>query len=148
MTKLHAVSKSSRKRIRWCGPSAIAAITGMSYDDALQATKDTTGRRIVKWMRNWEMFATLQQLGYSLIKIEATVDGRTATLARFGKKRQPEWMNETILLNVTRHYVVMRGRKIVDNRTEEPVFLRQYPKRRVRVRHAWIVRKKMVAKAA
>jgi len=46
------------------------------------------------------------------------------------------------LVNVTDHYVVVQGRKIADNNTGKPVWLKEYPHRRARVWKTWRIVKK------
>ncbi len=58
--------------------------------------------------------------------------GERPTLARWLRERYPFQMDRIYLVNITGHFVVVRGRKFVDNKTMEPVFIRQAPGRRSR----------------
>lgn len=139
MIKIHAVPKSVKRRRQWCGPTALAALTGLTYDAALDMIKRVTGQKVVKRVHRDTLKEALRRLGYRTRLIHDTMNNESVTLARFLRKRPPEHRIATILVRVTNHYVVVRGRKIVDNFTKEPVFLRAYPKRRKRVKDAWIV---------
>ena len=64
------------------------------------------------------------------------------TLAAFLRTRPPELMNAYLLIEVTRHFVVVKGRKFADTKTNgEPVFISKAPGRRKRVKAVWVVTK-------
>jgi hypothetical protein len=137
MNTLNAVSgKLNKNRSTWCGPAAISIITGCGYDCAVDLMKSVSGRPMIKGVYNGWMLQALRRLGYDCGTPEEFTDWRP-TLAWWLRTRDPEDMQTTYLVNVTHHYVVVRGRKIADNKTTVPVFLRQYPRRRARVIKAW-----------
>jgi len=61
------------------------------------------------------------------------------TLAGFTRTHKNSFKDVPVIVNVTRHYVVVRGRKFVDNNVKRPVPLKKAPGRRCRVRVAWRV---------
>jgi len=141
MNTLKAVSgKINKKRMTWCGPAAISIITGCGYDAALELLKQVTGRSVIKGVARPDMFRALRRLGYDCKSRQEFTDWRP-TLAWWLRQRESDEMSLTYLVNVTGHYLVVRGRKIADNKTGEPVFTRKYPHRRKRVKVVWQVAK-------
>ena len=63
--------------------------------------------------------------------------GTAPTLAAWLRARDAEQVSWTCLLNVTKHWMVVSGRKGGDNRTGAPVFLRDMPRRRSLLRAAY-----------
>lgn len=140
MGKLNAVSGKSIKRNTWCGPAAISIITGLGYDEAIDLLKRVTGKRAIRGVSRNEMFRALQAIGWDCKdRWEYTKEHRP-TLAWWLRQRGDEEMDTTFLVNVTGHYVVVRGRKIADNLVMAPVWLREYPHRRKRVKVVWSMR--------
>ena len=132
----------------FCGPAALSALTGRTVDSCVKEVHAARGydgflsgyrRRPVKGMHNWEMTRALARLGFHARPM--LVCGKP-TIAGFMRwlKKQPYWSPEKrYLINVTGHYVVMRGIKLFDNHNPEGVFFGKYGHRRVRVKHAWEV---------
>lgn len=139
----------------FCGPAALSLITGKHVDEcvedvhALWRNSFVSGgrRRAVRGMSNSEMHYALLRSGYYAKPVPTALCGTGAkpTIARFVRwlKRQPHWHPKKLwLVNVTGHYVVVRGIKLFDNHNPEGVFFGKYAHRRVRVKHAWeIVRR-------
>lgn len=124
---------------RFCGPAALAALTGAHVDDAAQALRIATGKRAIKGVRNVEMLKAFALLGHRAVPIPTdkihllTLAGvlRTTLASRGSYQR--------FLINVTGHYVAVQGRKLWDNKNPEGVFLGAYNHRRVRVKAIWEV---------
>lgn len=146
---LHDIVGSPSNRKHWCGPSALAAITGLNYMAALGVFQNIRGpNRVgrtaaIMGVHNPEMMRALTRAGYRTQEIGFA---RGATLARFLRERTDEQRSSTILVNAGHHYVVVKGNKGIDNKTKTPVFISKMPGRRMRMARAWIVTK--VAPAA
>lgn len=137
--KLHGVHDTkSKTRHQWCGPTALAAVTGCGYQTALDVLREVTGRRAITRTWNGELVRAFSILGW--VAEVVRVDGKP-TLARWLRQRTPEVAKSHVVVNVTKHYVAVLGRKVVDNKTKDPVFLREYPHRRLRVRYALLIRR-------
>lgn len=122
---------------QFCGPAALSLITGRSVDDCVGVLKDVRhSSRAVKGVYNGEMREALTHLGYRMHVLPVRGRPTLARLLRSLKERGPE---NIFLINTTGHYVVLRGRKIFDNKNPEGVFVRQYRHRRARVYASWIV---------
>lgn len=141
---------------RWCGPSALAIVTGLTYDDAYaQASKALRRKRIVGMscheMRlafaraGWNMGLNTLEGGmprrdrrsyYRMMGLqEAKLPPPTTamTLAKWLETRTLGQQMTTFLVNVGRHWIVVRGTKMADNHTREPVPVDTCPHRRKRV---------------
>jgi len=122
---------------QFCGPAALSLITGKSVDDCVSVLKDVRqSSRAVKGVYNGEMREALSHLGYRMYVLPVRGRPTFARLLRSLKERGPEHI---FLINTTSHYVVLRGRKIYDNKNPEGIFVRQYQHRRARVYASWIV---------
>jgi hypothetical protein len=92
--------------------------------------------RAIKGVYNTEMRTALVHLGFRMHVLP--VRGRP-TLARLLRSLKERGSEHIFLINTTRHYLVLRGRKIYDNKNPEGTFVRQYEHRRARVYATWIV---------
>jgi len=136
--KLHKIKPDGRRTM--CGPGAISAITGKPVSDIKEAAYDVKGCRYICGMTNFEVEQTLLQFGYHancLLRLNGKV-----TFAKWLRDRKNDYMmNSLFLVQLTKHYVVVKGRKMVDNHTMEPVFIRKAPHRRRRVQTVWVINK-------
>lgn len=140
---------------RYCGPLVIAAITGMSTADAAAALRRITGRTsAVKLVRHEELISTLSALGFVMRRME--IPKHVADVPIFGRKVR-KWIGPTLtewlrkrpdqraayVVHVKRHYLLVKGRKMVDTHTGgEWTWLRDAPHRRKRVCHAWRIERR------
>jgi hypothetical protein len=100
------------RKNRFCGPSVISSITGLSSECAASWVKHVCGKKIVKGMYNHEMKKTLDSLSvdYSFKNIEFTKESET--FFKWSKKAD---LSKTYLLVVGYHYVVVSGGFVYDN---------------------------------
>lgn len=155
---LHPVN-SPKGRVKWCGPTALAALTGLSYEEAidlLKAVRVRAGRRnpTVKGVQNGDMFLALLRMGYEAERIKVQTVGltkkgepQTETFAAFLSRRSGHLRDAPILVNVTRHYLAVEGAWGIESRTEgnAPISVMELGSRRARMEHAWeIVRTRRV----
>jgi hypothetical protein len=121
----------------FCGPAALSLITGKSVDDCVSVLKRVRqSTRAVKGVYNEEMREALGHLGYRMHVLPVRGKPTLARILRSLKERGPEHI---FLINTTGHYVVLRGRKIYDNKNPEGIFVRHYRHRRARVYATWIL---------
>lgn len=134
MAKLHPILNDTRGHV-WCGPGAIAAITGKPLSQVKEAIYGVRGKRSpIMGMSEIEVAHTLRALGLRPAPARKYSKDERPTLARWLRERYKFQMGKTYLVNITDHFVVIRGRKFIDNQTLEPVFIRSAPKRRARVK--------------
>jgi hypothetical protein len=111
MTMAHQIQGTNR----YCGPAAIALLTGVTTDDAARVARRVSGRRYIKGMHNRDMVASLRC-----------------------------FYGQVFSVNVTGHYVVLvvsaaRRVKVGDNKSKSFGPLRGFSGNRKRVKIAWKV---------
>jgi hypothetical protein len=128
----------------FCGPFAIAAITGISIVDIIDAFKklrinngnEKRAKRI-KGVYNGEMREILSQFNFNMNRIDGL---KEISLKRFVETEGKKHLNVPILVNVTGHYVVLFNGIMTDTTYRIPVafqFVKRY--RRSSVLNAWTV---------
>lgn len=136
--KLHSVNHSGPRSNRYCGPSALSAITGLSTGDTAALLRKVSGKRSIKGTHTSHMRSALLQLGYSM-HTWFDYDGLPAkgrpTLLQWAKKRAPG--GDVYLLSVGYHWALVQGRRYVCGMVGKTVSLKESPKKRARVRAAW-----------
>jgi hypothetical protein len=79
-------------------------------------------------------------MGFQQSKLNVPKQNPTLVALMRWIKRQDFWDAKNVyLVNVTGHYVVMKGIKLFDNRNPEGIFFGRYEHRRWRVKHVWEV---------
>jgi len=130
----------------YCGPAALCAITHNPYEDVRTAINQYRGRKLttgVLGLSSVELRGAMRILDVNHSQTKYPMDnpktGRPPTLAAFLKNRKDDEMTRPLVIQLTGHYVVVKGRKFIDNHTIEPVFIRKAPHRRRRVVRYWII---------
>lgn len=143
---LHVVENDTKARA-FCGPTAVAAITGQPISVVRDAcrmarhgsdwpTKFQRAPR-VKGMMNNELATALRILGFVGRWIRVSCN---PTSAAWLEMRTAEQRSKPCVINVTRHYVTVSGYEFVDTFTKgEIVDVDEAPGRRKRVQHVFIV---------
>lgn len=137
-------NKSSNK---FCGPTALALLTGRHVDDTAHALRIASGKRAVKGATNTQMLKALDLMGY---KASPIVLG-TTIIRTTSKPKSPTFAqvlrtqlrgadkNTRFLVSLTGHFVCVQGRKLFDNRHPDGIYLGQCPYRRCRAKAIWAV---------
>lgn len=130
------------KRTRWCGPTALGALTGLTYMEALRVlelVRARGGRRnvTVKGVMNTDMKAACALLGFCLHTVPVK-EGET--FAAFLNRRSGETTFAPMLINITRHYLAVEGEIGLDTYSDGlPVEITKLKGRRARMEYAWRV---------
>lgn len=152
-------ARTKRSRNTWCGPYVAAVLAGVDYDDAYAATLKVTRRRAVTGMRNAELLAVLDSYGVSTVKLPSdqvyeyepytigsgpggyTVRGhrmKNMTLTQWYKQRPNK--TATYIVQVTGHFLVVRGTRVIDNQFAEWLpFAKRRKHKRSLVRSVFVV---------
>jgi len=153
MTKLHPI-KHDLPGTLWCGPAALSITTGQPTSVIHRHIIAKTGKRRVKGVTNLVLGHVANALGFKLELIyNWTEDHRyemqwgiprriqnpVPTLARFLREQRENLSSAPVIVNVTRHYVVVQGRTFIDNQVGKPIPAKKAPGRRRRVFRAWRV---------
>lgn len=133
---LHPAIGGSRGN-RFCGPGALAILTGKGTDEAAAAIRAVTGKRNVFGVMPNDLWKAGQRLGLTLLEV-AIVDCQ-GSLRAWAARQQPG----RYLVTVTNHYVVARvtqdGIEVGDNQSVYPVPLAKFRRAGKRVQRAWKV---------
>lgn len=130
----------------WCGPSALSIITGRTVDYCarLCAEKSRTTRhwvsrqhtaQSIKGVYNSEMFFALTKMGFEYREVMG-IKGKT--LNQYMAERGGEQWKGVMLINVTRHYVVVNRDIVSDNHQQDKHYTDHTMKRR-KIERAWII---------
>lgn len=126
-------------RRHFCGPTAIAAVTGATFDEVYKKirrvrsdrngrVRDTAGRKVpIKGMGNFDLLLTMKRFGF---KVKAKGSLGYPTLRALLEDRGHLG---PIIVNVTHHYIAVSRGMICDTFTKVPIPMMDYPKLRVRV---------------
>lgn len=167
--KIHAVTHidpltTSGKSQTWCGPSAVSSITGRSAECTAAWVNDYRRRplhHLVYGSQAYELAHALRALGYALIPRYVLSNKRSGpavgnrpvvyvpppglTLAKFSRVRGKDVFellprSSLYLVNITDHWLVLQGNKVVCSAQTKGVTIGKARKRRARVKKVWEVR--------
>jgi|TARA_R100001510_G_C7578076_1_gene152095 hypothetical protein len=141
--KLNNLRADGWNSTKWCGPTALALITGRTLKFCHNKLARIEGKepRYLKGVYKPSMRRALQEMGYQMERINFVRQGMT--LRKYIEEVQTtEHFRGVMLVNVTRHYVVISKGMVVDNHSIVPLPVRKHPMRRKRIKNVWIVKKK------
>ncbi len=129
---------------KYCGPWALSLVSGATPDHCAWVIQQYRGnRRPVCGIKNRELLSALMSLHLRVWDVfnflyNLHMRQPQPTLAGWLRKT-PRIPDAPYIVNITGHYIVVKGRKVYDNHFPKGVFLRQCPYRRKRVKYAWRV---------
>jgi len=130
------------KKIKWCGPTALAIISGRSLKFCHNKLAKIAGKepRYLKGAYNWQMLYALKEMKLRASGIDAAYG---LTLRKYIEEVQStEHFRGVMLVNVTDHYVVISKGLVVDNRNgSEPLPVKDHPMWRKRIVKAWFIKR-------
>ncbi len=139
--KIYNVKKEQgRKSNRYCGPSAISALTNIDTADTAKALRDYTGRRMITGVAEGDLLDVLFHNYQITYKMQywggKEPTNKRPTLAKWLKTTVKERTKGRVFLIVAgNHYQVISGRRYVCGITEDIVSIRdEKVKRRARVK--------------
>lgn len=153
--KLNAL-KVSGKHPTWCGPSAMAIISGRTVNHCAKLIATERNARAgwnswyggkgsskqVKGAGNGEVLRGLRKMGFSMERADRDgMYGKTLRAYMAGRGG-PNW-KETMLVNVTDHYVVINRDTVSDNHQQDKHYTEHRWKLK-KIESAWIIRRKRV----
>lgn len=137
MSKLFNPINHDLKTTLWCGPGALAIMSGQPTSVIREVLRKVSGRQTIKGVYHSEMERAAEKLGYRLERVSAVTSAARRTFAAWEKANRELFADTLHLLNVGNHYVTVAGRQFCDNWTKTPVPLKKAPKRRRRVKAVW-----------
>lgn len=128
----------------YCGPAVLQALTGLPLKPIREAINEIRGRKPsvgVLGMWNHEIEKVLEVFGFKVSYREWPRRDviKPLTLEKFGEvfhTRLP------VIVNVTKHFVIMENGMVADNRIRYGCPLQEHPSRRQHVKAAFVVVKK------
>lgn len=107
----------------WCGPYALALITGTTYEYAMKRIKRAVGRDRIMGMWNWELEKTARRMGLKKFKWTHVPASKRTNLSNMLDWFKP---NRIYVVQVTSHYVILNTKDwtVTDNCIEGwvPIF--------------------------
>ena len=148
--KLNTLNTKGFTKRHWCGPSALAIITGrtLNYCHNKLARIKGIEPRYLKGVYNRQMRLALAEMGYEIenVNIPLRAGKRTMhmpTLKQYIMNEQTTAdMRSVLLINVTNHYVVAQGGKIADNHCPDPIDVIAHHSASKRIYLAWRITKR------
>lgn len=126
-----------RDKGRWyCGPFAIAAITGESFTEVRAVANRVVKRpdnKGITGMSEWRLCKTLQELGFWTKLNFKWLDNPGAKKIVFKEWLKKERDNSFYLVVLTGHFVVVKGDQFIDNHSKHPVHVNFAPWQRKQV---------------
>lgn len=116
----HALPVSGQKHNGYCGPAAIAALTGVSTGEAARLLRDVSGRPWIKGASENIVLDVLASLGLDVVDSYRIYPMKIMTLQRWIRER---WTGELALVVAMNHYWAFDGGYFCDsfNRLPTPV---------------------------
>lgn len=125
---------------RYCGPGALAIVTGLPTDEASRLIRTVNGKRRIFGVSPYDLRRAFMLAKVTLSDVPVA---KGVSASWFVKDRIAHGWNGVYVLNVTGHYLVVeiRGDEAwaCDNRTVYPVPFAKYSLRRKRIKQVWKV---------
>lgn len=135
--KLWTVRNSDRRRKLWCGPTVVSTLIGIDAADARDVIKANRNGRAVKGTYARELDIAFRAFG---CRLDLVSDHSAAQPILATWLRLPRDPDDALVVEVTRHWVAVRGDWFCDTFTKgQPVRLRHAPHKRKRVRRVYRV---------
>ncbi len=102
---------------RWCGPGAIAILTGVTTDDASRMIRAITGKRSCTGTSTCIIRNVLRKCGIDSNRVEHYGGGRKPTLNQWVESGRSQ--GGTFLVVAGNHFQIITGDLFVDNQVKE-----------------------------
>lgn len=136
--KLHPIVHDL-KTVLWCGPGALATISGQPSSVCMKALRDSTWvDRPIKGVSCGMLVKAAARLGYRLTALPMPSNHKL-TMARWTQENAAAFAQNPVVLVVANHYVTIKGRSFNDNWCKVPMPLKKARLRRARVCSAYRV---------
>lgn len=145
MITLHPVKRAhGRRSNRFCGPSAISALTGLDTRDTAAILRDVSGRRVIKGTYDHQMRKACAKLGLNMVPYREYLLPshpnplfNAPTLISWLRQTRDDRGTNTYLLSAGHHWCIVQGRRYVCGITGRIVPFKDIPHRCARVRVAY-----------
>lgn len=120
MLRIKAVNHGEKAidKNRYCGPSAISAVTGMTTGEAARLLRKVSGRSCIKGTWSWEMSRALAQCNIEMTSKHghhklACHHVKRTTLAQWLKETSAVRGSDVFLISAGHHWQLIQGRRYV-----------------------------------
>lgn len=123
---------------RYCGPTAIATILGITTDEAARIAREISGKTSIRGMRHALMLDVLKHLGCTVeyFRIEEKM-----TANQWVQSNKALFKNNYVILSHGKHYGTMLGRNFLCSLSyREVVGLKEIPKLKSRVKAYFVIK--------
>jgi hypothetical protein len=107
---LHPIQHNNRSQL-WCGPAAVAILTGQPTSVIHKLFRDASGRPGITSVYENETVAVMERLGYAVRERWSN----PLPLSEFSEVYADELETHPTLVNVPSHYIVIHKGMLVDN---------------------------------
>jgi hypothetical protein len=105
----------------WCGPTVIAAITGITYAQATFALSEYRGEKFRSSVQVHEIIGVLKKRG---LNVEHRFVRESVTVAGFIKRLPQECVGKKVVVVVSGHVLAVEGETVCDTMTQgKPVHI-------------------------
>lgn len=135
---IHAVKHGEDKN-RFCGPSVISSVTGVTTGEAARLIRKQTGARKVTGTYTGEVLNALAQFGIGYQRVQLPTDIKNPTLAAWLRSTvKKRTSNRVFLVSAGHHWQLIQGRRYVCGIVGNVISIKDKKvKRRARVRGVW-----------
>lgn len=136
--KLHAVNHGTKAtdKNRYCGPSAISAVTGLTTGESARLIRSVTGKASVKGTHASELIGAFAKCNIEVSSVRC-VSGES-TLGQWLKDSRQLRGDDVFLVGAGHHWQLVQGRRYVCGLTTEVVSQRdRRVKRRAKVKSVY-----------
>lgn len=143
---LHKIDTTGySKATQWCGPGAVASLTGLPIRESTQLLCRIHGGSYEAFEGCWteDVILALHELGYRAKEIDiiSRYPNLThgPTLQRFLSERRVDECVNPLLIEISGHFVATHFGFATDNWTGRPVPIEKFPKTKRLVKRAFII---------
>lgn len=142
MLRIKAVNHGSKSydKNRYCGPSAISAVTGLTTGEAARLLRKVSGRSCIKGTWSYEMVRALAKCNITMTSQHSYHQKGRMTLGQWLKHTSSVRGSNVFLISAGHHWQLIQGRRYVCGITGEIVPQRHSRvKRKARVKDVYLL---------
>lgn len=117
-------------RSSYCGPTAIAAITGHPISVIKETIREISGHRMVTGVSNKDLLAAMAKLGWCPVETVETENEHYShrDLFKLGDFLDAHGDRGPFIVNVTGHYIAVSHGEVCDTATKLPIDIKKWRK--------------------
>lgn len=116
---LHPIKHDNRSAL-WCGPAAMAAITGHPTSLIHGMLRNASGRKAITFAYDSDVTGAMRSLGYEVEHFEE-YNGERMSVCEFSRHKAELLRDHALLVQVHGHYVVLYRDLFIDSQHPKPI---------------------------